>query len=73
MFASRFYECLPKTLHSFGPQDLELAAVETIPGDLLESLLCTLLSLVLNRKKPVEYVFFFFRAWCCVATRSSTC
>ncbi|KAI9883029.1 MAG: hypothetical protein M1823_005206 [Watsoniomyces obsoletus] len=54
MFASRFYECLPKTLHSFGPQDLEQAAVESIPGDLLESLLCTLLSLVLNRKKPVE-------------------
>lgn len=55
MFRSRFSEAfLPKLPH-FGPQDIE-RAVETMPSPQGEALLCALLGLVLNRKKPVEYV-----------------
>ncbi|KAI9829629.1 MAG: hypothetical protein M1826_005519 [Phylliscum demangeonii] len=54
MFMSRFHTCFPSSLHSFGPQDLERAALEPTPGEHLEKLLCALLSLVLNRKKYVE-------------------
>ena len=54
MFASRFHQALPKSLPSFGPQDLERGVTEPIPGELIENLLCALLGLVLNRKKLVE-------------------
>jgi hypothetical protein len=54
MFASRFHTLLPKSLPSFGPQDLERGAVSSPPSELLENLLCALLGLVLNRKKYVE-------------------
>lgn len=54
MFRSRFHEVFPASLISFGPQDLERGAVEPVPGPQIESLLCALLGLVLNRKKYVE-------------------
>lgn len=54
MFRSRFHEVFPASLFSFGPQDLERGAVEPVPGQPIESLLCALLGLVLNRKKYVE-------------------
>ena len=47
---------LPKSLPSFGPQDIERGVSSPVPGELVESFLCAILSLVLNRKKPVEYV-----------------
>lgn len=53
-FASRFHTVLPKSVPSFGPQDLERSTAEAAPGELVETLLCALLSLLLNRKKPVE-------------------
>ncbi len=53
-FASRFHSVLPKSVPTFGPQELERSIVESVPGDLVEILLCALLSLLLNRKKPVE-------------------
>ncbi|KAI9791972.1 MAG: hypothetical protein M1816_003241 [Peltula sp. TS41687] len=54
MFRSRFHEVFPASLSSFGPQDLERGAIEPVPGQQIESLLCALIGLVLNRKKLVE-------------------
>ncbi|KAI9669798.1 MAG: hypothetical protein M1829_005053 [Trizodia sp. TS-e1964] len=54
MFRSRFSPAFTKTLPHYGPQDIERGVVDTIPGEQVESLLCALLGLVLNRKKPVE-------------------
>lgn len=56
MFRSRFHEVFPTKLPNFGPQDLEFGVADTVPSPQIESLLCALLALVLNRKKPVEYV-----------------
>lgn len=55
MFRSRFTDVFPKSLPHYGPQDIEKGVVEPTPGDQVERLLCALLSLVLNRKKDVEY------------------
>ncbi|RPA87291.1 hypothetical protein BJ508DRAFT_410799 [Ascobolus immersus RN42] len=52
-FVSRFGECF-KGAPSIGCQDIEQGIVNTVPSDKVEYLLCRLLSLVLNRKKPVE-------------------
>lgn len=38
-----------------GPQDIE-RGIQGTPSKEVEGLLCALLGLVLNRKKPVEYV-----------------
>lgn len=56
MFRSRFNDAFPTKLINFGPQDIERGVVEPSPSPQVESLLCALLALVLNRKKPVEYV-----------------
>jgi hypothetical protein len=56
MFRSRFSDCFPKSLSHYGPQDIENGVVSTVPGEHVENLLCALIALVLNRKKPVEYV-----------------
>ena len=56
MFRSRFNDVFPGKLAHFGPQDIESGVVDTVPSPQVESLLCALLALVLNRKKPVEYV-----------------
>ena len=56
MFRSRFSDAFPKSLPHFGPQDIENGVVEPAPGEQVERLLCALLSLVLNRKKDIEYV-----------------
>jgi hypothetical protein len=56
MFRSRFSEAFPPKLVNFGPQDIERGVVDTLPSPQVEGLLCALLGLVLNRKKPVEYV-----------------
>lgn len=56
MFRSRFSDCLPAKLAHFGPHDLERGVTDSPPSPQVEHLLCALLGLVLNRKKPVEYV-----------------
>lgn len=55
MFRARFHEVFPRSTPHYGPQDLEGGAVESPPGEYIEKLLCSLLGLVLNRKKDVEY------------------
>ncbi|KAK5130389.1 hypothetical protein LTR08_002136 [Meristemomyces frigidus] len=54
MFRARFNETLPPKLPQLGPQDVERGVVEQPPSAQVEGLLCALLGLVLNRKKPVE-------------------
>ena len=56
MFRSRFNDALPSKLAHFGPQDVERGVEDLRPSPQVEQLLCALLALVLNRKKPVEYV-----------------
>lgn len=56
MFRARFADAFPQKLSHFGPQDIERGVVDSAPSPHVESLLCALLGLVLNRKKPVEYV-----------------
>ncbi|RMX97233.1 hypothetical protein D0866_16309, partial [Hortaea werneckii] len=54
MFRSRFNEAMPSKLTQMGPQDIERGVTDQPPSPQVESLLCALLALVLNRKKPVE-------------------
>jgi hypothetical protein len=54
MFRSRFSDAFPVKVIQFGPQDIERGVVDLVPTPQLESLLCALLALVLNRKKPIE-------------------
>ncbi|QDS70021.1 hypothetical protein FKW77_003669 [Venturia effusa] len=54
MFRSRFSDAFPPKLIHFGPQDIENGVAGTLPSPQVESLLCALLALVLNRKKPIE-------------------
>ncbi|KAF2653727.1 hypothetical protein K491DRAFT_602307 [Lophiostoma macrostomum CBS 122681] len=54
MFRSRFTDAFPPKSPHFGPQDLERGVAEGMPSPQIESLLCALLALLLNRKKPVE-------------------
>jgi hypothetical protein len=56
MFRSRFSDHFPPKLAHIGPQDLERGVQQDIPTREVEGTLCALLGLVLNRKKPVEYV-----------------
>jgi hypothetical protein len=56
MFRSRFNEAFPRGAPHVGPQDIELGVAEGEPSPDIEGLLCALLGLVLNRKKPVESV-----------------
>jgi hypothetical protein len=59
MFRSRFSEVFPPKLANFGPQDIENGVVDSVPSPQVEGLLCALLALVLNRKKPIESVIPF--------------
>ncbi|PSN70899.1 hypothetical protein BS50DRAFT_584474 [Corynespora cassiicola Philippines] len=54
MFRSRFSDAFPPKCPHFGPQDLERGVSDPVPAPQVEGLLCALLGLVLNRKKPVE-------------------
>ncbi|USP78642.1 hypothetical protein yc1106_05916 [Curvularia clavata] len=54
MFRSRFNEAFPRGSPHVGPQDIESGVAEETPSTDVEGLLCALLGLVLNRKKPVE-------------------
>jgi hypothetical protein len=54
-FRARFSEAMPCKLPNLGPQDIERGVVDSTPSPQVEGLLCALLALVLNRKKPVEY------------------
>ncbi|KAF1915668.1 hypothetical protein BDU57DRAFT_279681 [Ampelomyces quisqualis] len=54
MFRSRFNDAFPRGAPHVGPQDVELGVAEGTPSADVEGLLCALLGLVLNRKKPVE-------------------
>lgn len=54
MFRSRFAECFAASLPHYGPQDIERGVSSPEPDENVERLLCALLSLCLNRKKPVE-------------------
>ena len=56
MFRSRFNEAFSAKLSQFGPQDVERGVGDGPPSPQIEHLLCALLGLVNNRKKPVEYV-----------------
>jgi hypothetical protein len=56
MFRSRFADAFPPKCPHLGPQDIEQGVTEEVPSSQVESLLCALLGLVLNRKKPVESV-----------------
>lgn len=56
MFRSRFSEAFPRNAPHVGPQDVELGVAEGTPSPDIEGLLCALLGLLLNRKKPVELV-----------------
>ena len=61
MFRSRFSDAFPRGAPHLGPQDIELGTAEGLPSPDVEGLLCALLGLVLNRKKPVELVGPFCR------------
>lgn len=67
MFRSRFSEVFPPKLVNLGPQDIERGVVDSVPSPQVEGLLCALLALVLNRKKPIESVIPFctyqLRTW----------
>ncbi|KAK7534352.1 uncharacterized protein J3D65DRAFT_633186 [Phyllosticta citribraziliensis] len=54
MFRSRFNDVFPPKCPQLGPQDIERGISDPVPSPQVESLLCALLGLVLNRKKPVE-------------------
>lgn len=54
MFRSRFSEVFAKSLPHYGPQDIEIGVSSETPDEGVERLLCALLDLVANRKKPVE-------------------
>ncbi|EME43139.1 hypothetical protein DOTSEDRAFT_72496 [Dothistroma septosporum NZE10] len=54
MFRSRFQEAFPGKTPHFGPQDIERGVVDNVPSPEIQGLLCALLALLLNRKKPVE-------------------
>ncbi|KAF2457137.1 hypothetical protein BDY21DRAFT_286128 [Lineolata rhizophorae] len=54
MFRARFSDCFPPKVPNLGPQDIERGVVDSAPSPQVEHLLCALLALVLNRKKPVE-------------------
>ncbi|SZF04088.1 unnamed protein product [Blumeria hordei] len=54
MFRSRFTEAFPKSLVNFGPQELEQDISSPVLGDGVESFLCALLGLLLNRKQDVK-------------------
>jgi len=56
MFRSRFSAAFSPKLSHYGPQDIERGVEGPTPTPQIENLLCALLALVLNRKKPVEYV-----------------
>ncbi|KAF8244774.1 hypothetical protein K440DRAFT_588151 [Wilcoxina mikolae CBS 423.85] len=53
MFRSRFADAF-KGVPNLGCQDIERGIVDSTPSEQVEQLLCRLVSLVLNRKKPVE-------------------
>lgn len=55
MFRSRFSDAF-KGVPNLGCQDIERGIVDSTPSEQVEQLLCRLVGLVLNRKKPVEYV-----------------
>ncbi|KAH9811710.1 hypothetical protein Tdes44962_MAKER05857 [Teratosphaeria destructans] len=54
MFRARFNDAFPPKLPQFGPQNIERGVTDQPPAQQVEDLLCALLGLVLNRKKPVE-------------------
>lgn len=56
MFRSRFNDAFPRGAPHVGPQDIEQGVLGDTPSADVEGLLCALLGLVLNRKKPVESV-----------------
>lgn len=62
MFRSRFHAAFPPKLAHFGPQDIERAVFDAVPSPQAEALLCALLGMVLNRKKPVEYADSMLRS-----------
>lgn len=71
MFRARFNEAFPAKLSNFGPQDIERGVMDEPPSPEVQNLLCALLALVLNRKKPVEYVFGLRRAYHILSAQGS--
>ncbi|KAE8382057.1 hypothetical protein BDV26DRAFT_278275 [Aspergillus bertholletiae] len=58
MFRARFHDVFPRSTPHYGPQDIERGVSESPPGEHTERLLCTLLGLVLNRKKDVDRLHY---------------
>ena len=56
MFRSRFTDAFPPKCPHLGAQDIERGVADPLPSSQIEGLLCALLGLVVNRKKPVELV-----------------
>lgn len=54
MFRNRFAHAFPAKMSHLGPQDIERGIVDPYPSPQVENLLCSLLGLVLNRKKLIE-------------------
>ncbi|KAK3676332.1 hypothetical protein LTR78_003606 [Recurvomyces mirabilis] len=54
MFRSRFNDVLPAKLMNLGPQDIERGVTDQPSSPEVQNLLCAILGLVNNRKKPVE-------------------
>ena len=54
MFRSRFQDAFMGKVPTLGPQDIERGVVEAVPDENIDNFLCALLTLALNRKKPVE-------------------
>ncbi|ORY69972.1 uncharacterized protein BCR38DRAFT_333623 [Pseudomassariella vexata] len=54
MFRSRFHDAFPKSMPSFGPQELERDVTEPVVGQRAEHFLCAILGLLLNRKNDVK-------------------
>lgn len=71
MFRSRFADAFPPKCSHVGPQDLERGVADEYPSPQIESLLCALLGLVLNRKKPVELVYLYLSTLTSVMGRAA--
>lgn len=54
MFRSRFSDAFPSKLIQLGPQDIETGIDGETLSPQVESFLCAILALVLNRTKPIE-------------------
>ncbi len=55
MFRNRFSDAFPKSMATFGPQELEHDVADAIPGERIEHFLCATLKLLLNRQQDLKF------------------